>query len=1690
MRKYLRMLAVSLSMIFSPQVLWAQEFSISVKEASVSVTYGDQYNPYNNLTISGSFAAAPEITWQSSEQSVAYVSHYGSNANDEVVIGECGTTTLTATISGTEQSASFQLVVNKKNATISFGNYDEEGNWIEEKSGITTYGDAFTLPSIGFSGYALSDTTRYILSSSPKGIIEFPITNTDSKSGKITYGAPNILGAGTATITASFPGNKQNEPALATYTLTVNPKNINNYIISLNNTSFTYTGTAITPTVTLQNNSGSSSLVENTDYTVSYTNNTNAATGNDENPPTVTVTGKGNYNGSLSTTFDIFKADFSNIVIADIDDQSYTGSAIEPTLNVTFNGNTVAADEYSATYSNNTNLGTATVTLMSSQKNFSESKTGISKNFNIVAISIANATFSTISDQTYTGAAITPEPTVTVNGNTLKKGTDYSLTYSSNINAGTATITASGIGNYTGTTSTTFKITSKTLTDAMVTLSATSFTYNGNVQKPTVTVTDGTTTLKEKSDYNLTNDGGTAVGTYSVSVVGTGNYSGTITKNFTISANNTTLTVTLGTATYTYDGTAKQPAVTVKAGETTLAATDYDVAYTNNVNAGTATVSVTGKGNYAGSTGSATFTITAKALTDAMVTLSATTFTYNGSVQKPTVTIADGTTTLKEGTDYTLTNNGGTAVGTYNVSVVGKGNYAGTITKNFTISANSTTLSVTLGTTSYTYDGTAKQPTVTIKAGQTTLAATDYDVAYTNNVNAGTATVSVTGKGNYAGSTGSATFTITAKALTDAMVTLSATTFTYNGCVQKPTVIVADGTTTLKENADYTLTNNGGTAVGTYSVSVVGKGNYSGTITKNFTISANSTTLSVTLGTTSYTYDGTAKQPAVTVKSGNTTLAATDYDVAYSNNTNAGTATVSVTGKGNYAGSTGSATFTITAKALTDAMVALSATTFIYNGNVQKPTVTVTDGNTALKEGTDYTLTNNGGTAAGTYNVSVGGKGNYTGTITKSFTISANNTALSVTLGTTSYTYDGTAKQPAVTVKSGDTTLAATDYDVAYTNNINAGTATVTVTGKGNYAGSTGSATFTITAKALTDAMVTLSATSFTYNGNVQKPTVTVTDGNTVLKEGTDYTLTNDGGTAVGTYNVSVAGKGNYAGEITKNFTISANSTTLNVTLGTTSYTYDGTAKQPEVNIKAGETTLVATDYDVAYANNINAGTATVSVTGKGNYAGSTGSATFTITAKALTDAMVTLSATSFTYNGNVQKPTVTVTDGNTALKEGTDYTLTNDGGTAVGTYNVVVNGKGNYAGEITKLFSITIETYGIWIGNIEVNADNKNDILEDADTENNQAASFSYNPNNNTLIINADVNTSIKASKELTIYLAPKSHSYIRAINYTGQESARLIFTTDGNFPGKLTLLTNSGNVINGFSELHLDQNLGIINDLSQELTYADKTLASKNATIGICINPLVEEKIVTPTEDKFTEKNGEDVDLSNTVIDDILYTLNVSNDDGYNTEDNSIHLNTVMSDNEVEQAIKHTPGSENYSELFTGMTFIVPAGEGLIRINAQVESGYVIKVKIGNNPAQEFTSLSFNNPIPYNVEDPTFVYIYNGGQNISGARNKAIKPGRRKVTHIKVFNVTISPQTVKAASPVGNVSGGEYKGEIPPVGQNMTEPDIIESGISTVRADIDTRNGKWYNLNGQQIDEPKQKGLYIHNGQKVYIK
>ena len=99
-----------------------------------------------------------------------------------------------------------------------------------------------------------------------------------------------------------------------------------------------------------------------------------------------------------------------------------------------------------------------------------------------------------------------------------------------------------------------------------------------------------------------------------------------------------------------------------------------------------------------------------------------------------------------------------------------------------------------------------------------------------------------------------------------------------------------------------------------------------------------------------------------------------------------------------------------------------------------------------------------------------------------------------------------------------------------------------------------------------------------------------------------------------------MTGKGNFKGEVKVQWSIvAANANLFNITLGTTEYTYDGNAKTPTVTVKDGEATLVEnTDYTLAYTGNTNAGTATVTATGKGNYSG-TQTATFTIKPATLT---------------------------------------------------------------------------------------------------------------------------------------------------------------------------------------------------------------------------------------------------------------------------------------------------------------------------------------------------------------------------------------------------------------------------------------------------------------------------------------
>lgn len=153
---------------------------------------------------------------------------------------------------------------------------------------------------------------------------------------------------------------------------------------------------------------------------------------------------------------------------------------------------------------------------------------------------IATANVASIADQTYTGKALTPAVTVKMGGKTLKAGTDYKLTYTSNVNAGTAKVKIEGIGNYTGTKTVTFKIVKKSATVtkksvAKLAVSAISTkTYTGKALKPAITVKDGSKVLKNGTDYKVTYKNNQNPGKATVTITGIGNYAGTKTTTFKI----------------------------------------------------------------------------------------------------------------------------------------------------------------------------------------------------------------------------------------------------------------------------------------------------------------------------------------------------------------------------------------------------------------------------------------------------------------------------------------------------------------------------------------------------------------------------------------------------------------------------------------------------------------------------------------------------------------------------------------------------------------------------------------------------------------------------------------------------------------------------------------------------------------------------------------------------------------------------------------------------------------------------------------------------------------------------------------------------------------------------------------------------------------------------------------------------
>ena len=483
--------------------------------------------------------------------------------------------------------------------------------------------------------------------------------------------------------------------------------------------------------------------------------------------------------------------------------------------------------------------------------------------------------------------------------------------------------------------------------------------------------------------------------------------------------------------------------------------------------------------------------------------------------------------------------------------------------------------------------------------------------------------------------------------ITGAAVTFLETSGASSGSAAAPEPIVTCNGVRLVSGLNYTVSYSSNTSAGTGSVTVTGCGNYSGSAGADFTIdqAANQNTpksmadIFTHLAKDTFEYNGSVIKPQVTVKDGDETLEeGVHYTVSLDESKDVGEYEAVISGMGDYSGSV-SLSYTITPTSILAAWVRVESVSYTYDGTEKKPAVTVSDGKAGLVEGKDYTVSYSNNIAAGnnTARVIVEGTGNYTGKVSKSFTIDAASLAdAQMTLSQDSYVYDGTAKTPAATLVLGGRILAeGTDYDLTYTNNTDISeNATVTAIGRGNYSG-TKEAVFEIYDAHVHELELHKAVEAgCTWDGkkayweckgcgklfeDVEGRTE-VTEESLVIKA-SGHSLLHIGAEQP-TYDV----EGNIEYwvcekcfkyfsdplgivEISEKETLIEKLTRKNISgcavsgLGAKAWT--GSQVKPVITVKLdGETLKSGTDYAVEYRDNVNAGAAKVIITGTGSYEG------------------------------------------------------------------------------------------------------------------------------------------------------------------------------------------------------------------------------------------------------------------------------------------------------------------------------------------------------------------------------------------------------------------------------------------------------------------------------------------------------
>ena len=1269
--------------------------------------------------------------------------------------------------------------------------YDGNEKTVSGYDVAITEGSKYTTSDFTFNGNAEAKGTE--AGTYPMNLAADQFTNTNDNYTQVTF----IVNDGTLTITPK----------------SINPDDEKNGITVTNPINSTYDGNEHINGLTVTDSKLNTTLVEGTDYTLTYSGDLiNVGT------VTITIKGIGNYTGEFTKTYQILPREYT--VTTNTDSKVYDGTALTAggtvnnlvdgeTVNLTMTGSQTDVGTSDNTYELNW-TGTA------KEKNYTHGKDSIGT-LTVKAKSIVpdgpdtpeeKKTGITVTDpegSKYDGEEHKNKPKVedTKTKATLKEGTDYELSYSEDVvNAGTVTVTVTGIGNYEGSFEVTYEITKRHVT---LTSADDEKVYDGSaLTNDTVTVGGDKFAKKEGATYNVTGmqiEKGSSKNTFTYTL-----NEDTLARNYDIETFEGTLKVT---------AFENEVVVTIKGNKDT-------VTYDGNPHSveGYVITDISNKlykAEYIGVKGYARAEGTAAGTYQMNLTAQQFSNT-SASFDKVTFKVEDGALTINP---KSITPDGPD-----------------------TPDEKKTGITVTKPSDSK-YDGEEhkNKPTVTdTKTNRTLVEGTDYELSYSEDViNAGTVTVK--GIGNYEGSF-EVTYEITKRNVT--LTSGSASKVYDKTALTKDEVTVSGDGFAKDEGATYKVTGSRtkvGTSKNTFTYELK-----SNTTATNYNIEVKFGELKVTAQdgevvvtitgrSDTVEYDGNEKSVSgydvsITEGSKYTTSDFTFNGTAEAKGTEAGTYSMGLNAdqftntNDNYTQVTfivNDGTLTINPKSITpdgpdtpkEEKTGITVTdpeNSIYDGNEHINGLTVTDSklNTTLVEGTDYTLTYSGDLInVGTVTITIKGIGNYTGEFTKTYQILPRE--YTVTTNTDSKVYDGTALTAGGTVNNlvdGETvnlTMTGSQTDVGTSDN----TYELNWTGsakESNYThGKDSIGTLTVTKQSIapdpehpeTYKEVTITSPSDeVYDGNEHKwiPTVTDKEGNELVAK-TDYKVTystTDFTNVTGTITVTITGIGNYTGKATRTYSITPK--TYTVTTESDSKVYDGTALTAGGKVSGivkGETvdfTITGSQTSVGTSDN----TYELNWTGtakESNYThGKDSIGTLTVKAKSIVPdgpdtpdekkTGITVSDPSDSkYDGKEHREVLTVQDTkkNDELVAEKDYSVTySDDLVNAGTVTITVEGIGNYTGSFTKTYEITkrsvtltsataSKTYdGQALTSTSITVSGDGFVKGEGATYNvtgtqtevgNSANSFEYKLNENTLASNYDIT---KVVGTLTITAAP----------------------------------------------------------------------------------------------------------------------------------------------------------------------------------------------------------------------------------------------------------------------------------------------------------------------------------------------